>query len=222
MTLVSRNVFLRSDEHFEHRNICRYTDRPWANWDEENVGADNRAMQDMGDAFVTFHNEVVKPNDVVIFGGDVVSGDVVLSLHRWVASMNGEKILVVGNHETSSSAYREVFSRVVTRLDMHQVLPVSILPQRVIVNHFPYEPGTGPRKISGPDPYAAFRPPREPGQWLLHGHTHDHRIFTGDHQINIGIDADYTKHGIKQYRPIPFDLIDALIIATESDERTHL
>lgn len=215
----SGKVFLRSDDHFEHRNICRYADRPWANWDKEDVEADERALKEMGEAFVTFHNESVKPGDLVIFGGDVVMGDWRWALQRWVADMHGRKLLIIGNHDVmfkrtysayDFNRYQQVFTEgILTWLDMQTVLPFS--HRRMIVNHFPYEAGTGPRKVKGPDRYAGWRPVREPGQWLLHGHTHDHRVLTGDHQIHIGIDADYTPYGVKQYHPIPLDLIEAII-----------
>ena len=79
----SGKVFLRSDDHFEHRNICRYADRPWANWDKEDVEADERALKEMGEAFVTFHNESVKPGDLVMLeamGGGFTWG---AALVRW-------------------------------------------------------------------------------------------------------------------------------------------
>ena len=224
---MSYDIFVRSDEHFEHRNICRFTDRPWANWDVEDEAADLRALEEMGEAFVTFHNEMVRPGDLVIFGGDVAMGDRLEALRKWVMRMNGRKLLIFGNHDVmfrpsysarEYNAYQEVFTEGIrTWLDLRDVMPFSHLP--IIMNHFPYEPGSGPRKVEGPDRYAKWRPVRMPGQWLLHGHTHDHRVITGDRQIHIGIDADYTSYGVKQYRPIPMDVITGII---ESEEMTYL
>lgn len=223
---LAGDIWLRSDDHFGHRNICRFTDRPWANWDTEDEEADERALVEMAEAFVTLHNEQVKPGDLVIFGGDVAMGDRYMWLREWVRKMHGRKILIIGNHDKLFKNYAEweyrVYAETFTEgvrswLDLRDLLPFSHLP--MIVNHFPYEPGTGPRVVPGPDKYKNWRPVRVPGQWLLHGHTHDTRVLTGDQQIHIGIDADYSKYGVKNYRPIPLDVIESII---ENETREYL
>lgn len=216
---MSYDIYLRSDDHFGHRNICRFTDRPWANWDVEDVEADDRALLEMAEVFVTLHNEQVKPGDLVIFAGDVAMGDRYTWLRKWVRMMHGRKILIVGNHdrlfhsnyaEWEYRVYAETFTEGIrSSLFLQDLVPDYRIPMRI--NHFPYEAGSGPRVVPGPDKFKNWRPSRVPGQWLLHGHTHDTCVLTGDHQIHIGIDADYSKYGVKNYRPIPLDVIESII-----------
>ena len=85
------SVFLTSDTHFGHTGVCRFMGpdgvtklRPWDNADE------------MDDEMVRRWNETVRPNDKVYHLGDVVINRKALkTLHR----LNGDKILIKGNHD---------------------------------------------------------------------------------------------------------------------------
>lgn len=84
------NIFLTSDTHFGHNNICHFTNsdgspvRPWDN------------HQEMDDALVENWNSVVKPNDKVYHLGDVVIKKQFLSIFE---RLNGIKVLIRGNHD---------------------------------------------------------------------------------------------------------------------------
>jgi calcineurin-like phosphoesterase family protein len=84
------SVFLTSDTHFGHTNICKFTNkdgtkvRPWDNADE------------MDEALVANWNSVVKPNDKVYHLGDVVINKKAL---KTLARLNGDKVLIRGNHD---------------------------------------------------------------------------------------------------------------------------
>ena len=96
-----QNIFLVSDTHFSHANICKFTKddgtklRPWNDVDEMN--------EDM----VKFWNETVRPEDKVYHLGDVVINKKHLHI---MERLNGTKVLIKGNHDTAKLAdYMQYF-----------------------------------------------------------------------------------------------------------------
>ncbi len=83
-------VFLTSDTHFGHKNICKFTNydgspvRPWDDSDE------------MDEDMVKRWNETVRPNDKVYHLGDVVINRRALAI---LDRLNGDKVLIKGNHD---------------------------------------------------------------------------------------------------------------------------
>ena len=83
-------VFLTSDTHFGHKNICKFTNsdgspvRPWDDADE------------MDEDMVKRWNETVGPKDKVYHLGDVVINRKSLSI---LDRLNGDKVLIKGNHD---------------------------------------------------------------------------------------------------------------------------
>jgi len=95
------SVFLTSDTHFGHTNICKFTTsdgkpvRPWDNADE------------MDEALVANWNSVVKPNDKIYHLGDVVINKKAL---KTLGRLNGDKVLIRGNHDIfADSDYQQYF-----------------------------------------------------------------------------------------------------------------
>ena len=84
------SVFLTSDTHFGHKNICKFTNydgspvRPWDDADE------------MDEEMVKRWNETVQPNDKVYHLGDVVINRKSLAI---LDRLNGDKVLIKGNHD---------------------------------------------------------------------------------------------------------------------------
>lgn len=95
------SVFLTSDTHFGHANICKFTTsdgkpvRPWDN------------VEEMDEALVANWNAVVKPGDKVYHLGDVVISKRCLPT---VGRLNGDKVLIRGNHDIFPDAdYQQYF-----------------------------------------------------------------------------------------------------------------
>lgn len=85
----NRRVFVVSDTHFGHANICKFTSngaklRPW-----EEVSEMDRAM-------VENWNRVVRPSDKVYHLGDVAVPRRSLAI---LGSLHGDKVLIRGNHD---------------------------------------------------------------------------------------------------------------------------
>ena len=84
------SVFLTSDTHFGHVNICKFTNydgsktRPWD------------SVEEMDEDMVQRWNETVGPNDKVYHLGDVVINRKSLQI---LDRLNGDKVLIKGNHD---------------------------------------------------------------------------------------------------------------------------
>jgi calcineurin-like phosphoesterase family protein len=84
------SVYLISDTHFGHKNICKFVNydgtpvRPWDN------------VEEMDEEMVKRWNETVKPNDKVYHLGDVAIPRRGLDV---LGRLNGDKVLIRGNHD---------------------------------------------------------------------------------------------------------------------------
>jgi calcineurin-like phosphoesterase family protein len=97
------NIFFASDHHFHHANILTF------NRDDGTPLRKFADIDHMNEHIVNRHNSVVQPNDKVYFLGDVVMSKKSSALSI-LARMNGEKILIKGNHDQcSAEAYLAYF-----------------------------------------------------------------------------------------------------------------
>lgn len=82
-------LWFTADQHFWHENILDYCDRPF------------KSINQMNEALIELHNKVVKPNDVVWMLGDytLAGGNHFESVQRLTRRLNGQKHLVLGNHD---------------------------------------------------------------------------------------------------------------------------
>lgn len=84
------SVFLTSDTHFGHINICKFTNydgSPVRPWDD---------VQEMDEEMVKRWNNTVGPKDKVYHLGDVVINRRCLAI---MDRLNGDKVLIRGNHD---------------------------------------------------------------------------------------------------------------------------
>lgn len=196
--------YFTSDTHFGHKNIIKYSERPFSDFEE------------MDAKIVANWNSLVGSTDVVYHLGDVALGP----SDRWdhiLKSLNGYKVLVVGNHdrifagekprqrEKWDEKYHEWFDEVVDNyrglwLDDGTIVDLS---------HFPYDGDS-----HDGDRYKDYRL-TDAGRVLIHGHTHaeyhkhgeDARVSRskrGTLQIHVGQDAWH-------YKPVSEDRIIELI-----------
>ena len=98
------NVFLISDTHFGHANICKFMtedNKPVRPWDD---------VAEMDEALIQNWNSVVRENDLVYHLGDVVINKKFLPI---LERLNGRKRLVRGNHDTFAiTEYLKYFEEV--------------------------------------------------------------------------------------------------------------
>lgn len=167
------NIFFASDHHFGQHNILTF---------KQNDGTPLRnfsSIEEMHEHIVGQHNKVVRAKDKVYFLGDVCISRKASALEI-LARMNGEKVLIKGNHDLCKiGAYLEYFKDV---RGSHQF-------DGLIMTHIPIHPASLAR-------------------WGLnvHGHLHSNKVTVGD--LNIP-DSRYFCVSVEQinYTPISLDEI---------------
>ena len=84
------NTWVLSDSHFFHKKIIEYTNRPF------------ESVEEMNAVMVSNYKAVVKPDDIVIWCGDITfSQDSVIN--EILRSLPGYKIHILGNHDFDRS-----------------------------------------------------------------------------------------------------------------------
>ena len=78
--------FFTSDEHYGHRNIIKYCDRPF------------ESIEEMDAEIIKRHNEVVSKNDIVIHAGDFTLAKK-QKAENYVNQLTGTHIFLSGSHD---------------------------------------------------------------------------------------------------------------------------
>ena len=120
-------IWFTSDLHFSHNNILKFQpeSRPFANVD------------DMNEAIIYNHNNVVDPDDTVYILGDVAFCNASQAIDL-VNRMNGNKHLIVGNHDRKLIETKEFRQCFITVRD-YRVVDVIHEKKKLkyVLFHFP-------------------------------------------------------------------------------------
>lgn len=171
--------FITSDWHLGHKNIIKYSNRPFKDVDE------------MNRELVKRYNDVVwSPNHVVLWLGDCAFNYRLLA--DTISNLNGIKILLRGNHDKDFSDSQLIKAGFSVVLSQHFMSRIGNTLVRY--SHYPYKGYSEDRR------YEDRRPPKEKGVILIHGHTHEPYILTPKNTIHAGVDG----YG---YYPIPINVI---------------
>ncbi|WP_150461985.1 metallophosphoesterase [Nesterenkonia ebinurensis] len=193
-------TFYSSDQHFGHRNIIDYCNRPFS------------SIQEMDEVIIARWNETV--DDEVWVLGDFAMGDRSRSL-GYLQRLNGAKYLVAGNHDKCSPTEKNGHLHIQQYLDagftavvsQAQVSLPAVHPNgqnlKALLSHYPY---AGDSHIQQ-DRYAKFRL-RDLGQPLVCGHVHTdwktNHSPLGAAQLNVGVDQ-------WDFRPISAEVVHRAI-----------
>lgn len=159
-------------------------------------------------------NETVNPQDTVYYLGDFAMQ--FRSAEYWAPRLNGEKVMVIGNHDKAwpyrkgyeiyVQKYIDIgFKLVVTEMKLQ--LPLNGKIAQVKLNHLPY---AGPQNSPYDDKYAKYRPKNE-GEILLCGHIHEKWTKIGK-MINVGVDCH-------DFRPITIERIEQILAGPDSPSK---
>jgi calcineurin-like phosphoesterase family protein len=155
------DIWLWSDQHFNHKNIIGFSNRPY------------KDIIDMNEQLILNHNSVVKPNDIVIWGGDIGFGNI-NNINNYLDRCNGYKVHILGNHDMERNG--KLFNLHVD--ETHPCLTFQLGGVQLLFTHYPID--------TVPD-----------GCLSIHGHIHTHQAFTPRH-INISVEQiNYTPINIK-------------------------
>jgi calcineurin-like phosphoesterase family protein len=154
------NVWVWSDLHFGHKNIIRFSDRPFPD------------IPTMDEALIRSFNELVQPNDISIWVGDVAfSSDERANslLHRCA----GYKILVIGNHDFAKSKLKKLHFD-----EIHIVYNLVIDGITVAFTHYPMD--------------------NLPEGWInIHGHVHKGKPDKAATNRHINVNCEFI-----DYKPV--------------------
>ena len=121
-------VFLVSDTHFGHAGVCRFLREDGTKlrpWDDPN---------EMDEEMVKRWNETVRPNDKVYHLGDVVINRKAL---KTLERLNGDKILIKGNHATSLLKIYKVIPRATIA---YVINSIQLSGNKLSIHHIIFSP----------------------------------------------------------------------------------
>ena len=79
--------FFTSDEHYGHKNIIKYCNRPF------------RDVEEMDEKLIELHNSVVREGDIVIHAGDFTLRKDKRYIESIISRLNGSHIFLKGSHD---------------------------------------------------------------------------------------------------------------------------
>lgn len=179
-------TYFTSDWHLGHAKILELSQRPFAD------------VYQMNRVIIERCNDMVRENDTLIMLGDTLMGTYALTLQRFTTVRCKRIVMIPGNHDRWSLAYRGTDTRraeIRTQLINLGLFPQpdrepsqwasTILDQPVLLSHYPYVGDSGER-----DRHTNLRPVDE-GLPLIHGHVHNLWKMKG-RMLNVGVDVwDY-------------------------------
>lgn len=183
-------TWFTADQHFGHKNIIAYCNRPF------------KDVEEMDEELVRRWNEAVADEDQVI-----VLGDVAMNPNRikdFYPRMKGIKYLIPGNHDhvhpcNSPKTQKKSLIKYEAAFEIKPTVCFATFPENITLNmcHMPYT------TIDERFPQYI---PHDNGNYLLHGHVHTAWKVNG-RQINVGVDQwDYRPVSTEQL----FDLVRVL------------
>lgn len=174
-----------SDPHFNHTNIIKYCNRPFLN------------MQEMNDVLISNYNSLINSNDIVIWLGDCFFNKQLNNCEEIISKLNGQKILVLGNHDKNDIQMSQFGFDIVT----HELV-LNVANTQCRCSHYPITPCP---EYELPDRYASRRPKKLANEIILHGHDHNKNKITNIDSINVGVDA-------WDFKPAMFEDVEKLVI----------
>jgi calcineurin-like phosphoesterase family protein len=139
----------------------------------------------MNQVLIKNWNECVRPNDTIY-----VVGDMALCSYKEfepiAKQLNGIKYLIKGNHDHYSiGQYNKLGFTVFEEVKM------KLAGKTVRLSHYPYWLPWYKRLFAFKSQlrYPERRPPKIPGEYLIHGHSHAKYKMAGN-SIHVGVDAN--------------------------------
>ena len=174
--LTTGVVWITSDPHYNHKNICRSVTN-WRTQDGEIPTYNTRDFQSidqMNDALVNNINFKVGQNDTLIILGDIAFGGFE-SIGKFLDRLVCKNIhLVLGNHDHHIRNNRENIQELF--ISVSDYLQVRINDQDFVLSHYPFASWNGLNK----------------GVIHLHGHVHlsNQNKWGNGKRLDVGVDGN--------------------------------
>lgn len=206
MTRQTRKpIFFTSDWHIGHANSIEFDNRPF------------RDLEHMHKVLVNNYNAIVPENGICYFLGDIGMTNME-TLKDIIGSLNGTKVVVLGNHDGNvNRMYNMGFDVVLYSATLY------IAGEKVTLSHCPLrgvfrEDVTGMRgAVEGENwhkesKHVKFSVENE-GQYHLHGHCHSPKeTMKLDKQWDISVVGN-------DYRPVSISAVESWISKYKMKER---
>jgi len=174
--LTTGVVWITSDPHYNHKNICRSV----TNWRTQDGDVptyntrDFQSIDQMNDALVNNINFKVGQNDTLIILGDIAFGGFE-SIGKFLDRLVCKNIhLVLGNHDHHIRNNRENIQELF--ISVSDYLQVRINNQDFVLSHYPFASWNGLNK----------------GVIHLHGHVHlsNQNKWGNGKRLDVGVDGN--------------------------------
>jgi calcineurin-like phosphoesterase family protein len=181
-------IWFTGDTHFGHTNIMRYSGRPFD------------TSEEMDERLIELWNDRIALDDDVYHVGDFAFGH-----PRYVASvvrrLNGNKHLVLGNHDKTIRKQKDLERMFVWCKECHEMY----VPDEDVKGKFGNEKGR--QKIVLMHYAMRVWNKSHYGSFQLHGHSHgtlsqDPKLL----QMDVGVDA-VGDRGFEPYAPVSYEMV---------------
>lgn len=159
------NVFFTSDEHYEHRNIIEYCNRPF------------KTVEEMTETLVANHNSKVQKGDLTCHLGDIFWRTMKLEAAIQILDkLNGQHVFIRGNHdEVLEKLAKAGHRKLVGLYDVKKIKPRSQYPA-IWLSHYAHR----------------VWPASHKGSWHAYGHTHAVLPdFRYSHDVGVDMNGYY-------------------------------
>ena len=189
-------IWYTSDLHFSHKRVA----------EDRGFGEDTEAH----DAIIC-ENWIknVRAKDQIYVLGDISIGGHKNEHHALdlISKLPGMKKIIFGNHDSPSPIHSKPEKYFKDYMDVFEFgagyVCKKINGQTVELSHYPFS-----RDHTDNPRYVNHRRP-DYGQWLIHGHIHDHNLRKDGRQIHIGLDSwehsPVSQEQVVEYMEDPYD-----------------
>lgn len=180
------NNFFTSDCHFWHKNIIKYSNRPFDSVEEMNAG------------MIDNWNRVVGDNDTVYSLGDFAFCNIEKTIDI-LRQLKGTKFLIDGNHDnTIINQRRRILDDPECKVrQITSYKEIKINHQFICLFHYG-------QRVWNKSHY---------GSWLLYGHSHGNLPPFGK-SVDVGVDSPYIT-GAPTYTPFSFQQISEFMLSRQ-------
>ena len=119
--LLTKKVWLISDLHLGHKNIIKYSERPYA------------SVNEMNETLVRNIQSVAGADDIIVFGGDIAFMETEKA-NSLIARCLGYKILIIGNHDFNKGKLRDLDFD-----EIHLCKSVTYKGKEYALTHYPLD-----------------------------------------------------------------------------------
>lgn len=125
-------IYFWSDQHFGHKNIIKYADRPFL------------SIEEMNSFMLDNFKKTITDNDIVIWGGDVAMMNLEVT-KKLLKDLPGKNILILGNHDFGHRNNKYLDYEIFEHVSLG--FAFFYKGQKYFISHYPIRNGLLPNDI---------------------------------------------------------------------------